>query len=555
MTPAASILLAFTLSQAVVPGMPAQPAAAASRDANAKDTASIRGRISAADTGRPLRRARITISGPPLPAPRATSTNVRGEYELKDLPAGRYQIRVQRSGYMPLQYGQRRSTEPAKPFELADGQTVEKLDFALPRTGVISGRVIDETGEPVAGVRMWTMRQEFFRGRRRLVPAGSEATSDDVGQYRILNVPPGEYLVMAILRETWFVGPERQPFGYAPTFFPSSARAAEATRVKVAVGQEVPNTDVALVAARAASISGTATDATGAPLAGSRVSLSLEVMGASGGMSMSVNSVVVGADGSWRLREVPPGEYQLDVSTQERNRVPARAQRTIQVQGADVEGVTLVADAGGAITGQVVTDSGEALPPSVNRLRVVTESIGPDSRPTMLMTGDDNGLVGSDGRFTFTGVAGRSAVRVTSLPRGWTIKSIEGRDRDFVEEPLEVRGGETLDLRIVITNRFPQITGRITDDRGNPAEGTVLLFPSDADRWFDAMSLRSARPDQSGVFRVETVRPGEYVAVALESVDSWQVNDPEFLEQIRSRGTRVTVREGNPEMLALKIVR
>jgi hypothetical protein len=41
----------------------------------------------------------------------------------------------------------------------------------------------------------------------------------------------------------------------------------------------------------------------------------------------------------------------------------------------------------------------------------------------------------------------------------------------------------------------------------------------------------------------------------LETVDSWQINDPEFLEQIRSRATRLTVQEGQAEVLTVKVTR
>jgi Carboxypeptidase regulatory-like domain len=72
----------------------------------------ISGRIVAADTGKPLRRARITANAPELGGETpSTSTSVEGRYELKDLPAGRYAIRVTRSGYLSLQFGQRRPLE------------------------------------------------------------------------------------------------------------------------------------------------------------------------------------------------------------------------------------------------------------------------------------------------------------------------------------------------------------------------------------------------------------------------------------------------------------
>jgi hypothetical protein len=41
-----------------------------------------------------------------------------GRYEIAELPAGRYSIRVTRSD-LPLQYGQRRPLEPGKPIPRA----------------------------------------------------------------------------------------------------------------------------------------------------------------------------------------------------------------------------------------------------------------------------------------------------------------------------------------------------------------------------------------------------------------------------------------------------
>src|SRR5947208_2281704 len=74
------------------------------RDARAgaeKGTAAIRGRIVGSDTGKPLRRARVTISAAELAGgPRSTSTDADGRYEFTDLPAGRFTLRVSRGGYL-----------------------------------------------------------------------------------------------------------------------------------------------------------------------------------------------------------------------------------------------------------------------------------------------------------------------------------------------------------------------------------------------------------------------------------------------------------------------
>ncbi|PYR76461.1 MAG: hypothetical protein DMF87_18255 [Acidobacteria bacterium] len=108
--------------QQVIQGgvLPPRDAGAAARTATG--TASIRGRVFAADSGRPLRRARVQINGPGLPNNgQTTSTDADGRYEIKDLPGGRYTINVTRSGYLRLSYGQRRPFERCVPFSSRAG--------------------------------------------------------------------------------------------------------------------------------------------------------------------------------------------------------------------------------------------------------------------------------------------------------------------------------------------------------------------------------------------------------------------------------------------------
>jgi carboxypeptidase family protein len=555
-----AILSLFAVGQQAPPAGMAPPAQRSQpRDpaTEKKGTASVKGRVTSSDSGRPLRRVQIRLSAPELTEPRSTSTNLQGAYEFADLPAGRYTISVSRNGYLSLQYGQRRPGEPPKPLQIADGQAVEKLDFTLPRSGVISGRLSDETGDAFAGVAVYAMQTQFFQGRRSLVPVGMGIRSDDAGQYRIVGLSPGEYVVMASIRETWTTdGKEKQVFAYAPSYFPGTANAADATRVKVAVGQEVPAIDISLQPMRAATVSGTALASDGTPLSGGNISLSQEIVGPSGGSFMGIGGTTIGADGSWKLRDMPPGEFQLTArSASSRDRPTETAAMTLVVQGADMEGITLSADPGGTLTGRLVTDDGNALPASRGALRVMGQTTVPGRRSQGVPVGDTNGVVGSAGDFTLKGVSGPSMVRVAPLPPGWAIKSIEVGDKDYVDTPLEITGGRQVDgARIVLSNRFPTLSGQITDEKGNAAEGTVLLFPGDASKWLEAAGTsRSARPDQSGHFKLESVRPGDYLAVALDYVQQWQVNDPEFLEELRDKATKVTLEEGQSAQLALKI--
>ena len=163
------------------PGMPPRDATP-----TPTGTARLRGRITAADSGSPLRRAQIRITGAQAAYARGTTTDVNGNYEFADLPAGRYNLTATKAGYVSLQFGQRRPFEPGRPIELSDAQAVDRVDLVLPRGGVITGRVTDEYGEPLAQVQPMVSRYQYTPdGQRRLVPSGAGFVgmnlTDDLG--------------------------------------------------------------------------------------------------------------------------------------------------------------------------------------------------------------------------------------------------------------------------------------------------------------------------------------------------------------------------------------
>ena len=355
----------FTLMTALLSAAPptlhAQTAPAPPRSDAPKATASIRGRITAADTGRGLRRAQVSVGGAELPQRRTAATNLRGEFEIRDLPPGRYTVAASRSGYLAFEYGQRRLGERGKTLEISEGEALTAVDVALPRASVISGRVLDENSEPVPAVAIWIMRREFFRGQRRLVPITVGVRTDDTGQYRATGLGSGEYIVFATLRETWVApGEKKQVLGYAPTYYPGTVSAAEAQHVKVAAGKESPNVDIVLIAAPAANITGTARRSDGTPLVGASVSLTQQMIGPGGSSFSGMTGATVDADGAWRLRDVPAGEYQLEFSSVDRSRPPETGSMKLVVQGADIDGVSLVTEAPVRISGEVITESGAA---------------------------------------------------------------------------------------------------------------------------------------------------------------------------------------------------
>jgi protocatechuate 3,4-dioxygenase beta subunit len=539
--------------------LPAVPRMPLARDpvSEKKGTALLKGRVKTAD-GRVLRRAQISVRGAALPNPRTASTGLEGEYEIGELPAGRYTITASRSGFLPSEYGQRRYGDQGKPLEVADGATIDAIDFALERAGVISGRVTDETGEPVANAFIVSLQSQFFRGRRQFVPvvAGLDfhATTDEAGMYRLTSVPPGDYVIVATLNETWISDDkDKQTLTYAPSYFPGTASVADAQRVKVVAGQDAAAIDFSLVPGRTAAISGSVIAVDGAPLAGANVGLRHEIMGPNGGAVRFPSRARAAADGTFKLRDVAPGEYFLEATGVTGDRGIESSSMLLTVIGPDIEGIVLRADAGGLVAGRVVTDSGEALPSSAARVTTRSARFDRSSTPD---PATEDGLAAADGRFTRRGPTGPAFVRISGLPTGWTLKRVQIGDREVTDVPIDIRPGLTVpDVTVVISKRLGGIGGTVTDAQGRPSDVPVVLFPADAAKWHEATgSLRSTRPDQAGKYRFDTIRPGDYLIIAVERMEPWQANDPEFLVTLRDRATKVTLGD-EPATRDLKVIR
>src|SRR3954463_2918771 len=150
MTSPAGAQKAGGVAGTAVPGRPAAPQRPVTpprdRQPNAPPTpagtAAISGRVVSAE-GAPLRRTQVMLLGMGAGG-RSVLTDSEGRFSFGGLAAGRYTIRASRSGYIGLSYGQRAPSEPVKPMEITDGQSLAGVDIVLPRGSVITRRGMDE---------------------------------------------------------------------------------------------------------------------------------------------------------------------------------------------------------------------------------------------------------------------------------------------------------------------------------------------------------------------------------------------------------------------------
>ena len=293
----------------------------------------------------------------------------------------------------------------------------------------------------------------------------------------------------------------------------------------------------------------------GVPLAGETVNMSFEVRGENFMMTSSAQTAKVNPDGSFSFRNVAPNEYHLNIRTAATPERPAEAANVIvSVAGGDVEGVNITTGAAGAVVGRVVVDGSAPLPTPLSKLVVRPLPVDRDTSVNMLGI-PDNGRLRDVGSFELKSVVGLVRFTVTPLSDGWAIRQIEHNGRDLTSQPVDTMGQTLEGMTITLTNRFPVVSGSLQDGKGKALlAGTAILFPDDAAMWSeDLRAVRTARVDQSGVFTLKGVRPGEYLIVAVDTVTNNQWNDPEYLESLRQHGTRLTLAEGDAKRVELVV--
>lgn len=536
-----------------VPGGPPGAIAQPPRDTSARTgTSRIRGRVVAADTGEPLRRAIVRVFAPELRENRMTTTDAQGAYELKDLPAGRYTVTANKGSYVSLQYGQTRPNQPGRPLQILDGQSVEKVDFALPHGSVITGRVVDEFGEPIADVMVTPMRQQAQQGRRRLMPSGRMAQTNDIGEFRLFGLSPGNYYVSATWRDNMGMGGDTDNrTGYAPTYYPGTPNSAEAQRITVGVGQTVSDVNISLVATSTARISGTVIDSQGQPVTRGGVS----VMQRAGNGFMGGTGGPIKPDGTFSVSGLAPGDYTLRANIQGDNNQMEFASANVTVGGADISGVQLTVAKPITASGRIVVSdvaAAQTLRPAA--MNLFLQPMNPDDMPMGMIGGPPR--VKDDFTFEIRSAPGRFRLNVNIGAPGWSLKAVRQSGADITDTGLDLQPGSDIsDIEIELTNHPAQLSGVVTNSRGETlTEYTVVYFPQDREKWMSpSRYIGMSRPDQEGRFKVRSLPPGTYYAVALDSVDPGEFGDPDFFDRVKDKATTFTLSEGETKVIDLRL--
>jgi hypothetical protein len=230
----------------------------------------------------------------------------------------------------------------------------------------------------------------------------------------------------------------------------------------------------------------------------------------------------------------------------------------VAVDGEDLTDLRLMPVQPVAVRGQVSFDDSaapQAMDPST--VRVMTQALNDDTGFGVAARGP--ATLADDFTFELKVLPGRVALRAmvqAAGPNGWQVKAVRLNGTDVTDSGIEIDARGADGIEIELTNRRQEVSGVVTDAGSGPVKDyAVIVFAQDRALWAAPFSryFATGRPEDDGRFRVGTLPPGDYYAIALDRVDPTQSQDPEFLEGLSRQASSFSLSTGDTRTLDLRL--
>jgi hypothetical protein len=493
----------------------------------------------------PIQGATILSDGPERIE--TASTDAKGHYTLKGLRPGNYSIRAAKDGF-----------GDAKPRSISvlPAVQVDHVDFQLTKGAVISGRVMDAEKNPLPGVMVAALVNAFHDGKRSFL-AGGVATTDDLGEYRILDLAEGQYYVDVVPEP---LHPHKRPTivaGEKPKqtqrqglvrniFYPNVETPSGASPISLHWGEQREAVDVVL------NRMGTfCTSATVVPAANDGSSpnafLFLKELMPDWGALVTRDKVKLGEE--FEICGVPPGSYRISADTwTEVNsatfKLTGWVEMEFAVSKADAELGTLHIVPPMTLQGKVTVDGARAEDPIPDGLVV---SLDRNQRPNFF--GENlKQPVRASGEFALENLLVHDYIlHLSGLPKGYYIREASQQGHDVLHDLVWPGRGE---LRVVLGADGPSITGNTVDKDNQPVHDAIVIMASKD----GPPTLVSQQSDQEGRFQFGSgLPPGDYRLAALTGLFEGEAQDPEFVRSNLSDAREVTLASKGSQSVTLTV--
>jgi hypothetical protein len=500
---------------------------------------SLTGTITDSVTHQGVHKATVTILSLAGLSP-VVQSDEAGKFQVANLEPGSYQVEFVRApGYLYLPH-----TRLA--FAVTEDQTAN-IQLELTPLGVITGKATDSSGDPIVGAQVTVIGYTYSKGTRAL-EAVDGATTDDRGEYRIFNLKPGKYVVMAAVPTAAMRGRglESLPagtvhagveMGFAHQFFSGGSDVTQATTIVVPPAGEISGIDFRLRSVPVYHIRGKFATAKGAmppniaarPCGHTGVSDDLERFG--GNSSRSAFDVSGLTAGVYCLTFSEPGwRNSQDVS------------EPVTITDRSVDGVPVRIQAPFPLVGTVSVEGKPA-----------------DILGTFRLDSVSGGLLlplfggWEQDKLTVQNVIpGDYHVRLNA-PANVYLKSVRLGTEDAPDGIIHVRGPET-PIHLVIGTDAGMLIGKVRTEAGEPAS-LVSVTIAPVGPFANRLDMvRSIVTHSAGEFSAGGLAPGNYRIFAWGDADLPMAADRDFRALFTSHATEVTITAGDPIRVEAKLI-
>lgn len=443
------------------------------------------------------------------PSNNCDETDERGSFHVADLVGGRYRYRVRRASYVAAEPMAENLTEL---ISLSAGDDLRDIKFRMYRAGVITGRVMYADGEPFSGAELIAHRGVSDEGR---------TTTNDLGEYRIANLSPGDYSVQ--VQTPSQTGDCAQLMNRRTRLYVAESEGRELPSVHIALGQQVSYPDLVMVQLTPHRVSGRVVWDT-YPLPGYWI----VNLGPRGGIR-ATNS-----DGTFSFCGVPSGEFAVRASAKVLGRSFA-GEAQITVVDEDIKGVEVNPEPSGSIHARIEVE--DNVPLDLSRIQIT-----PFSGVPFLHNSVPQPRRESDGTFIIDEVyTADYRFSLSPLPPGSYLKSVRLGGQEFIDAPVTIHSGDTIDdLVLTVSTKAASIAGVVKDEAGNTVPDAHVMLRPDPPHIDPDIHGCFQDSDQNGGFICPSLAPGKYrVAAWPKDNADWQ----NMQEIVRSSGVRVDAPE------------
>ena len=470
-----------------------------------------------------------------------------GHFSIATVRPGTYLLLCDRSGYLHVVL----KDAGIPNLSLKPGQQLKDYKIEMTPRAILSGRVVDENGDPVQGATV-----EYVAippESTAFLSASTDRDTDDRGEFR-LGVAPGKYYLRTMPRgglgnSSVDQQPERRNDGtipppYAPTFYPSTAVKGRATVVEAIPGRETSGLEIRLTRQQGLTITGIVS---GIPEGGGRAIVQLRQLRDGSSRLSNPRGDSAALDGRFSFANLEPATYRIWATyrtgkTQLNSRVIE-----VKLAAADPAPVTLLLQPGVEISGSVVID-GDPPGGAAQKYTVRLDAVDDMSR------GPDTGETDGEHHFQITGAGpGKYRVHVDGLPENAYVKSLELDGTPVASDVFEIPDGSRANtVKVIVSRAGAQISGRVLDSEGNRlltplAMVGLMRGPNSSD-----VDTTEVTPDSRYSFKA--VRPGKYRLISLNPFDMNIDDESIWFTKLFQRGEEIEIKEGDRLIKDVKLL-